>query len=79
MIKHKTKKKKVNGPSDKNSTNQSKGSFPQDEDRTKKKETNTTEEWKWEEKEKSMAKKECTLEAEVLVDLDHSSTPFDIF
>ena len=26
-----------------------------------------------------MTKKECTLEAEVLVDLDHGSTPFDIF
>ena len=26
-----------------------------------------------------MTKKECTLEAEVLVDLDHGSTPCDIF
>ena len=26
-----------------------------------------------------MTKKECTLEAEVLVYLDHGSTPFDIF
>ena len=26
-----------------------------------------------------MTKKECTLEVEVLVDLDHDSTPFDIF
>ena len=26
-----------------------------------------------------MTKKECTLEAEVLVDLDHGATPFDIF
>ena len=26
-----------------------------------------------------MTKKECTLEAEVLVDLDHGSTTFDIF
>ena len=26
-----------------------------------------------------MTKKECPLEAELLVDLDHSSTPFDIF
>ena len=26
-----------------------------------------------------MSKKECTLEAEVLLDLDHGSTPFDIF
>ena len=24
-------------------------------------------------------KKECTLEAEILVDIDHGSTPFDIF
>ena len=26
-----------------------------------------------------MTKKECTLEAEVLIDLDHGSTPFEIF
>ena len=26
-----------------------------------------------------MAKKECTLEAEMLVNLDHGSTPFDTF
>ena len=26
-----------------------------------------------------MTKKECTLEADVLVNLDHDSTPFDIF
>ena len=26
-----------------------------------------------------MTKKECTLEAEVLIDLDHGSKPFDIF
>ena len=26
-----------------------------------------------------MTKKKCTLEAEVLIDLDHGSTPFDIF
>ena len=26
-----------------------------------------------------MTKKECTLEAEVLIDLDHGLTPFDIF
>ena len=38
-----------------------------------------TEEWKWEDKEKPMTKKECTLEAEVLVDVDHDSTLFDIF
>ena len=56
-----------------------KGSVPQDKDKTKKKKANTTKEWKWEDKEKSMAKKECTLEAEVLVDLDHGSTSFDIF
>ena len=41
--------------------------------------TNTTEEWKWEDKEKPVTKKECTLEAEVLVNLDHGSTSFDIF
>ena len=32
-----------------------------------------------EDKEKPMTKKECILEAEVLVDLDHSLTFFDIF
>ena len=41
--------------------------------------TNRTDEWKWEDKEKHMTKKECTLEAEVLASLDHGSTPFDIF
>ena len=37
------------------------------------------EEWKWEDKEKPMTKKKCTLEADVLLDLDHGSTPFGIF
>ena len=62
-----------------NNTNQKRGSVPQDEDKTNKKKNNTTEEWKWEDKEKPMTKKECTLEVEVLVDLDDGSTPFDIF
>ena len=79
MIKDKTKKKKVNAPPNKDNTNQKKGSVSQDENKTKKKKTNTTEEWKWEDKEKPMTKKECTLKAEVLVDLDHGSIPFDIF
>ena len=79
MIKDKTKKKKVNAPSDKNNTNQKKGSVLQDEDKTKKTKANTTKEWKWEDKEKPMTKKKCTLQAEVLVDLDQGSTPFDIF
>ena len=39
MIKDKTKKEKINGPSDDNNTNQKKGSVPQDEDKTKKKKT----------------------------------------
>ena len=30
-------------------------------------------------KEKPMTKNECMLEAEVLIDLDHGSTSFDIF
>ena len=42
-----------------------------DEDKTKKKKINTTEEWKCEDKEKSMTKKECTLEAEVLLIMAH--------
>ena len=79
MIKDKTKKKKVNAPSNKNNTNQKKGSVPQDKDKTKKKKTYMTEEWKWEYKEKPMAEKECTLEAEVFVNLDHGATPFHIF
>ena len=62
-----------------NNTNQKKGSVPQEEDKTKKKKTNTVKEWKWEDKENPMTKKECTREAEVLIDLDHSSTSFDIF
>ena len=32
-----------------------------------------------EDKEKPVTKKECTLEVEVLIDLDHGSTSFDIF
>ena len=44
MIKDKTKKKKVNAPSNENNTNQKRGSVPQGEDKTKKKKTNTTEE-----------------------------------
>ena len=72
-------KEKVNTPSDRNNTNEKKGSVLQDKDKTKKKKTNTIEEWKWEDKEKPMTKKECTLEAEVLVDLGHGSTFFEIF
>ena len=37
MMKDKTKKRKVNAPSDKNNTNQKRGSVPQDEDKSKKK------------------------------------------
>ena len=79
MVKDKMKKKKTNAPSDKNNTNQKRDSASQDEDKTKKRETNATEEWKWEDKEKPMTKKECTLEAEVHFDLDHGSILFDIF
>ena len=79
MIKDKTKKKKVNAPPNENNTNQKRGSVPQGEDKTKKKKTNTTKEWKWEDKENRMTKKECLLEVEVLVDLDNGSTHFDIF
>ena len=38
MMKDKTKKRKVNAPSDKNNTNQKRGSVLQDEDKSKKKE-----------------------------------------
>ena len=41
--------------------------------------TNIIEKWKWEDKEKPMAKKECTLEADVLIKLEHGSTPYDNF
>ena len=37
MMKDKAKKRKVNAPSDKNNTNQKRGSVPQDEDKSKKK------------------------------------------
>ena len=37
MVKDKAKKKQVNAPSNKNNTNQKKGSVLQDEDKTKKK------------------------------------------
>ena len=79
MIKDKTKAKKVKASSDERNTKQKKGSVPQDKDKTKKRKTDTTEEWKWDNKGKPMTKKECTLEAEVLVGLDHGSTLFDIF
>ena len=79
MITDKTKKKKANAPSDENNTNQKKGSVLQDKNKTKKKKTNPTDKWKWEDIEKPMTKKECSLEEEVLVDLDQGSTAFDIF
>ena len=79
MVKTIMKKKKVIAPSYENKINQKKGSVPQDKDKAKKKKTNMTDECKWEDKEEPITKKQCTLEAEVLVDLDHSSTPFDIF
>ena len=72
-MKVKTKFKKVIVPSDQNMRNQKKSTVAQDEDKTKKKKTNTTKEWKWEDKEKPMTKKEYTLEAEVLVDLDYGA------
>ena len=71
MVIDKTKKKKVNAPSNENNRNQKKGNVPQNEDKTKNKKTNTAEEWTWEDKEKPMTKKE----AEELVYLDHGSTP----
>ena len=43
-----------------------------------KKQTNKTLEWKWEDKEKPMTKKEFNLEAEVFVDLDHGLTPLHV-
>ena len=79
MIKEKMKKKQLNAPSDENNTNQIKGNVLQDKDKTKKKKPNRTKEWKREDKEKSVTKRECTLEAELLVNLDHGSTPLDIF
>ena len=79
MIKDKAKQKKVNDTSNKNNTNQKKCSVPQDEDKTMKKKSNTIEKWKCEDKEKPTKKKKCSLEAEVLVYLDHGSTTFDIF
>ena len=81
MIKDKIKKKKVNAPSNKNKTNQKKGRAVSHNTKTKttKKKTSTTDEWKWEHKKKPTTKNECTLEAQVLVDLDHGSTPFNTF
>ena len=69
----------MNDSSNENNTNQKKGSVPQDENKTKKKKNNMTEEWKWEVQWNPMTRKEFTLEAEVLVDLDNGSTPFGIF
>ena len=39
MVKDKTKKKKINAPSDENNTNQKKSSVLQEQDKTKKKKT----------------------------------------
>ena len=69
----------MNDSSNENNTNQKKGSVPQDKNKTKKKKNNMTEEWKWEVQWNPMTRKEFTLEAEVLVDLDNGSTPFGIF
>ena len=79
MIKDKTITKKVKAPYDKNNKNQKKGSVPQEKGKTKKKKTNKTEKRKREDKEKLMTKKECFLKVEVLVNLDHGSTLFNIF
>ena len=57
MIKGKTKKKKVNAPSEKSNINQKKGSVSQDEGRKKEGKTNTTKEWKWEDKKKAYDEK----------------------
>ena len=35
--------------------------------------------WKWETKKRPPVRKNCNLVAEVTVDLDHNSTPFDFF
>ena len=72
-------KEKVSDPFNENNTNQKKGSVPQNWGKAKKKKTNRTEKWKWKDKEEPMMNKQCALETEVLVDLDHGSTPFDIF
>ena len=72
MIKDKTKNN--NAPSDENNTNQKKGKTKTKQRRKKQYHRGM----EWEDKELTMTKKECTLEAEVLVDLDHGSTPFDI-
>ena len=77
MIKDKMEEKAVNASSEENNTNQKKGSVLQDEHKAKRK-NNTTKKWKWEDKEKSITKKECTLEEEVLADLDHGSTLWPI-
>ena len=78
MFKDKAKKRKVNAmrttqpnPMKKK---QKKSSVPQHEDKPKTRKTNTTEEWKRKDKEKPLTKKEYTLEAEVLVDLDYGLT-----
>ena len=77
MIKGKTKREKGQCSIQQEQHKPEKGQ--QDEDKTKKKKKSTTEEWKLKDKEKPMTKNECMLEAEVLIDLDHGSTSFDIF
>ena len=52
---------------------------PAKQRQSKEKKPITAEEWKLQDKEKPMTKKECTLETEVLVNLDHGWIPFGIF
>ena len=72
-------KKKVSAPSNRNNTNQKKGQCPAKRIKKEGKKNNAIEEWKWEDKEKPMAEKKCTLETEVLVDLDPGLVAFEIF
>ena len=76
-LKIKWKKKMVNALSDKNNTNKKKGRVLQDKDKTKKKKPI------WLKNENGKMKKSLwwkkTLEADLLLDLHHASTPPDIF
>ena len=72
-----TKKEKVNTPSDENNTNQKRAVSRKAKAKQRRKKPLRPRNGKA--IEKPMTKKECTLEAEVIVDLDHGLTPFDIF
>ena len=73
------KKKKVNTPSNENNTNQKRAMSHKTKTKQRRKKPIRPRNGNgWIKKCKPVTKKECTLEAEVFVNLDHGSTLFEI-